>query len=291
MTTLGKQNTSLPRRSVLALVGALAACPASAMPVRAEAGLADLQVVDRGTGAPLQVWWRNGRTYVAGQPGSPYGLRVINRSPSRILVVLSVDGVNVVTGETAGFNQRGYVIAPFQSHDINGWRKSQSEIAAFDFAPQSRSYATRTGRPFDVGVIGIAVFKERVAPPPPIEALAPDPPPMAVIRPQRQAKAEARSAVEEIVVTGSRVPTDTAAAGSARQERLGTAHGAREHSNAVLVSFERASPQPDLVRRIEYDTYANLVLAGVIPRQSPANRHPRPFPAQNGFVPDPPGDR
>lgn len=286
MATMEKQNTSLQRRSVLTL--ALAACLAGAAPARAGTDLADLKVVDRGTGEPLQVWWRNGRAYVAGQPGSPYSLRVINRSPSRILVVLSVDGVNVVTGETAGFNQRGYVIAPFQSHDINGWRKSEREIATFDFAPQSRSYATRTGRPFDVGVIGIAVFKERVAPPP---APAPAPAPIAGASPRLQSRAELSSAAEEIVVTASRRPPDAAADGAGREERLGTAHGARERSNAVIVAFERASPQPDLVRSIEYDTYANLVVAGVIPRQQPSTRYPRPFPARNGYVPDPPADR
>jgi len=74
-------------------------------------------------------------------------------------------------------------------------------------------------------------------------------------------------------------------------EKLGTAHGAREWSMVYMVSFARATSYPQCVRQIEYDTYANLVASGVI-RPSPyAGRRPQPFPlnpGEAGFVPDPP---
>ncbi len=76
-----------------------------------------------------------------------------------------------------------------------------------------------------------------------------------------------------------------------RSEKLGTAHGAREWSVVSTTAFERATSDPQSVRQIEYDTYANLVAAGVIPRLIEAPRHPRPFPTnpgEPGYVPDPP---
>jgi hypothetical protein len=87
-------------------------------------------------------------------------VELYNRSRGRLLNVVSVDGVNVITGETAAFHQAGYVLAPGQRYDVNGWRKSRREIAAFEFTSLPRSYAARTGRPDDVGVIGVAVFRE-----------------------------------------------------------------------------------------------------------------------------------
>ena len=96
------------------------------------------------------------------RPGARYSLRVTNHTDGRVLVVMSVDGVNILTGETAGYGQRGYVFAPHESLDLTGWRKSRREVAAFTFAPLPQSYAARTGRPADVGVIGIAVFKEKI---------------------------------------------------------------------------------------------------------------------------------
>src|ERR1700742_221249 len=121
----------------------------------------DLKVVDRETGQVLPVWRRDGRQFVAGEQGARYGLRVINHTDGRVLVVMSVDGVNIYTGQTASYDQGGYILAPHESYDITGWRKSTSEVAAFSFSALSQSYAAETGRPGNVGVIGIAVFKER----------------------------------------------------------------------------------------------------------------------------------
>ena len=286
-------NSALRRGTVLA---AAIAAFALAGVARAYADPVDLQVIDRQTGQPLKLWRHDGRLFVAGQPGTNYSLRIVNNTDSRILVVMSVDGVNILTGETAGYGQRGYVFDPHDSGDLTGWRKNLSEVAAFTFAPLPQSYAARTGRPADVGVIGIAVFKERTVPPPvPIAPLfKPDwrsaPPPTAGLparaassgghpapRPRRPAPADATT-VSESIVTAQR-----------RDDKLGTAHGAIEASVTQEVPFERATSYPQFTRQIEYDTYDNLVVAGVIPHGG--EHRPRPFPARPdgaGFVPDPP---
>jgi hypothetical protein len=129
--------------------------------------LMQVGVVDRSTGAELPVYRHRGEYWVAGRPGARYAIRVRNAMGERIMAVMSVDGVNVVTGETAGVGQNGYVFGPRERSDITGWRKSDSQIAAFEFAAAGNSYASRTGRPDDVGVIGVAMFRERMPEPPP----------------------------------------------------------------------------------------------------------------------------
>src|SRR5688572_18023862 len=146
---------------------ALAALAASlALSAQAVGRLADLSIFDRSTGRELPVHWHEGRAYVVGKPGNEYQVVVRNRSGEDLLTVVSVDGVNVVNGETANPRQAGYLLEPWRETRIAGWRKSLAEIAAFYFTSLPDSYAGRTGRPNNVGVIGVAVFQRREPPPP-----------------------------------------------------------------------------------------------------------------------------
>jgi len=102
---------------------------------------------------------------VAGQPGRRCSAQVVNHTRGRVLAVISVDGVNVTSGETASSEQSGFALAPHHSHDIAGWRNSTDEIASFEIAALPDGWAARTGRPA-VGVIGMPVFRERSPPQP-----------------------------------------------------------------------------------------------------------------------------
>jgi hypothetical protein len=186
---------------------------------------------------------------------------VRNRGGGDLLAVVSVDGVNVVTGETAAASQSGYVIERGHALSIKGWRKSLEKVAAFYFTDLGDSYAARTGRPDNVGVIGVALFKRK---PEPVLELE-----------QPQNRGEAGTAADGAA---------RSAAPRAAEKSIGTGHGRSEASQARYVAFERESDTPNEVVVIHYDTYANLVARGVIP-QSP--RWPSPFPG--GFVSDPPG--
>jgi hypothetical protein len=265
---------------------------------RADADPVALTVVNRETGQTLRTWRHHGRLFVAGEPGARYGLRVTNHTDGRVLVVMSVDGVNILTGETADYGQRGYVLNPYGSTEVTGWRKSNSEVAAFAFAPLSQSYAARTGRPTDVGVIGMAVFRERVAEPPSmVEAPVPRP------EWREQARRGGLGDGARAVPAPSAMPAPPPSASRSSpadgllarrdEEKLGTAHGAREWSVVSETAFERATPFPWRIRRIEYDTYAHLLASGVIPPSPYAEYRPRPFPRHPdgaGFVPDPPDE-
>lgn len=240
----------------------------------AQAGsLADVTIVSRSTGERLQTWRHNGRLYVAGRPGDRYAIELRNNSRGRLLAVLSVDGVNAITGETAAGDQSGYVLGPWQRTEVLGWRKSMDDVAAFYFTALPDSYAARTGRPDNVGVIGVAVFREYVEPPRvqmlPAPAAAPFTPAGPLARsPAAESKAE--SSADYAGETRSR-----------SAERLGTGHGERLASSIDYVDFRRASDRPAMTMTVYYDSYANLVAQGVIP----GPRRPQAFPG--GFVPDP----
>jgi hypothetical protein len=139
---------------------------------RAHGSLVDLSVYDRTDGRHLPVYWHQGRAYVVGKPGNEYQVSVRSTLREELLAVVSVDGVNVVTGETADPRQSGYVLRPGSAYDILGWRKSLGETAAFYFTALADSYAARTGRPENVGVIGVAVFRKKREP----QAIAPPAP-------------------------------------------------------------------------------------------------------------------
>lgn len=139
------------------------ALAAASLQAHAIGRLADVTVTDRDSGQTLPIYAHRGEYWVAGQPGARYAIAVRNASDGRVLAVSSVDGVNVVSGETAAIGQSGYVLAAFDSYEITGWRKSNQEVAGFEFSNASNAYASRTGRPAHVGVIGVALFEEQVA--------------------------------------------------------------------------------------------------------------------------------
>jgi hypothetical protein len=233
-------------------------------------GLAEVTVVDRTDGRPLHVYYHQGKAWVVGKPGNEYSVRIRNRLGEDVLGVVSVDGVNVVSGETAAPQQGGYVVAPRSEFDVSGWRKNVGATAAFYFTALPDSYAARTGRPDNVGVIGVALFKrKRLEPPAEIAPIAP--------QSSRQAPAAAES-------SGAR-SDESLSSRAYRPEKLGTGHGRIENSQARYVDFERDTRYPQETVAIYYDSYRNLVARGVIREPSPRYPQPNPFP---GFVPDPP---
>src|SRR5258708_9213001 len=143
---------------------AISMVAASACEAQAARGLADVSIIDRDSGVVLDAHYHHGEYWVAGRPGGGYAIEIHNHLGERLRAVTSVDGVNVVSGEPAAWDQGGYVFSPGDRYQIRGWRKSDAEVAAFTFTDLANSYAARTGRPANVGVIGVAVFRERQPP-------------------------------------------------------------------------------------------------------------------------------
>ena len=270
------------KRTLAAALGVLASLGAAA----AQAGtLVDIAVVSRATGQRMPTWAHQGRLYVAGTPGEKYSVLVTNKTGARVLTVVSVDGINVITGETANPGQSGYVLDPWGSVDISGWRKSMSEVASFVFTALPDSYAARTDRPDNVGVIGVAVFREYRQPRPHPPVLQ-QPAPFSGLGSRAQEARESESGAARDAAGRAAAPSAEASvrAEPKLEEKLGTGHGEREASEVRWTQFRRASESPNELLSVYYDSRANLVARGII--RIPSRAEPNPFPGFR-FTPDP----
>ncbi len=262
-----------------ALIAALMLCGTAGQAL-AVGSVADVTIYDRAENRTLPVHYHAGRYYVVGKPGNEYQVNIRSNQPAEILTVISVDGVNAVSGETANWSQTGYVVSPYNSFGIKGWRKSLQRVAAFFFTELENSYAARTGRPDNVGVIGVAVFRRK---PEPAVGIYRD-----SDRRRNAPAGEAQSSAKEESAQGTTAdaaaPRASTGMPQPAEKSLGTGHGRSETSAVRYASFERASRTPDEVITIYYDSYRNLVAQGVI-KDTPRIARPNPFPGQ--FVPDP----
>jgi hypothetical protein len=279
-----------------ALAALVVSCDALAV-----GGIAQVTIIDRSSGVELTPHLYRGEYWVAGTPGANYAIEIRNRIGERILAVTSVDGVNVISGATAGWNQTGYVFDPGEDYQVIGWRKSDAEVAAFTFTASPNSYAERTGRPANVGVIGVAVFRERQPQAvyvPPVIAPAAEPPESAraskrqLMRPHQpteKSAAEGASRSDSAAAQTSTPPLHVPPV-AMTAPKLGTGHGEREVSYVNHTEFARLQPQPNEVIRIRYDSFDNLVAMGIVARPHPTLPAGNPFPASGAeqYVPDPP---
>lgn len=282
------------RRTALMLTALIVATACGQLSARP---LVDVDVIDRNTGAWLPEYLSRGQQWVPGVPGHRYSVRLTNTTGERVMVVLSVDGVNAISGETAGTQQAGYVLGPWQSTEIAGWRKSMHDVAQFYFTDLPDSYAARTGRPDNVGVIGVAVFRERRDPQPyyapPISRGENEYERDGRYRDQARNDQAGRSehkAAAPAPRSSAREAASADAYGGAQQS-IGTGHGDREWSPVNRTEFVRASRSPAQVSQLRYDDVHNLVAMGIMPQPYRYDRYsdrgPVAFP--NGFAADPPG--
>ena len=256
----------------------------AAGPLTRAAGGYELEVlVD---GAPAPTFFQRGETYVLGARGARYTLRITNHTGRRAEVVASVDGRDVVDGRAADFRtKRGYVVPAWGSVDIDGWRLSRAEVAAFRFSSVADSYAARTGAAREVGVIGAAVFPERFvperrAPPRPLELpytspRASEPPAdrWGDLSEDPGAGADGGHAAKRAegggppVASAPAAPAGESARGDAppaRRPGLGTEFGEAVGSSVREVAFARASAAtPAVILGARYDDRAGLVALGI----------------------------
>jgi hypothetical protein len=293
-------------------LGAIAcATPASGQALRHQGGGYEVTVLVDGVPAPTYV--HGGQTYVLGQQGLRYQLRVSNHTGRRIEAVVSVDGRDVIDGRPADFRtKRGYLVPAWGSVDIDGWRLSARQAAVFRFSSVADSYAARMGNAREVGVIGVAVFPERV--------YAPRPRPYEPTYPQypyddrdeyrgRRAEADApageSAAPSKSKDSSAAAPPATAEAESGRSRGpssrpgLGTEYGEATHSPIREVSFVRASAsRPSVVLGLRYNDRSGLMAVGIDldhgwgPDDTYLRQTANPFPVSNrGFSTPPPGWR
>jgi len=244
------------------------------------------------SGRALPTYYHRGTTYVEGHWGDRYSIRVSNHTGRRVEAVVTVDGRDVISGSEGDYRRsRGYVIAPWGSVLIEGFRTSWSGVAAFRFTDVGDSYAARMGSAAHVGVVGVAIFEERER-----------------VRSRRIPYADDRdlgtgyggySGTAKSAPAPSCEAEDSLASGaggSTRRARqgIGTGYGENTRSPASETTFvRRSSRRPDARLALYYDDRDGLVARGVIRRhyyrRDPVPE-PNPFPESPdpGFAPPPP---
>lgn len=263
------------RVPMLALTAALLACatPLSASARReapARAGPYALEVVGE-SGEVLPTFEHRGRIYVLGKLGRRYLLRVRNQSGSRIEVVASVDGRDVIDGRPASLDKRGYLVDAWSEVTIDGFRLHSEAVAAFRFSSVPRSYAAQMGDARDVGVIGVAVFAERAPRSPPQAYRSPYPSPSPGHAEAERDAGSARGAAPAPEASGSArsdsgvaaAPSPAPDARASRRPGLGTEFGEVHASHVDSVPFERARSRPETTLTLRYDDRQGLLALGI----------------------------
>jgi len=121
--------------------------------------------IENEDGEELPTFHHKGGIYIAGRKGERYNLRITNQTAERIEIVATVDGRDVISGEKGDVTNTGYVVRPFDDVLIKGFRQNHGQVAAFRFSSKGASYSARSGTSENVGVIGVAIFREKQDPP------------------------------------------------------------------------------------------------------------------------------
>lgn len=114
-------------------------------------------------GRPMRELAHEGRTYVESREGTEYSIRLTNNTGGRVLAVLSVDGVNTISGKPTSDDpsEAGYVLGAGESHVIKGYRVDENTAANFKFVKREGSYATEKAKGQGNGVIAVRVWEEK----------------------------------------------------------------------------------------------------------------------------------
>jgi hypothetical protein len=238
---------------------------------------------------PLPIYRVDGRDYLLGRHGDRYQIWLANRTDRRIEAVVSVDGRDVVSGREADYlEDRGYIIAPGEELRIEGFRKSLSGVAAFEFSDVSESYAARMGDASNVGIIGVAVFDEEEHAEPPAPIAGGDD----RDREERRAPGGGGGGPYPAAQKSAGAPIETE---DADEPGLGTRYGDEIGSAAEIVPFRRRDPERPLeMLGLYYEDRRGLERRGVVFEDSAGTIDPdgpNPFPGSprdGHFAPPPP---
>jgi hypothetical protein len=216
----------------------------------------------------------SGRYYLEAREGGSYAVRLANRTGERLGVVVTVDGLNAISGLRDEGRGRMYVLGPWEETVVRGWRSSLADVRRFTFVDERVSYAARSGKTNGrTGWIEVTAFRERRR-----SVYVPywPYPPRTDERSEegsadREAEAGARRsapAAEAQAPSGAPALKDGLSESvEGRPDRTypGTGWGAPAHDPAVVVSFD---PEAAAAERItlRYEYRSGLVALGILPR-------------------------
>jgi len=113
-------------------------------------------------GRSVKEYTHQGMSFIEARDGTNYTIKLKNNTGNRTMVVVSVDGLDVVSGKNAAETDTGYIIDAYDTIEIKGYRISDNDSAAFVFTGKGKSYVQNVkGDAQNCGVIGVRAFREK----------------------------------------------------------------------------------------------------------------------------------
>lgn len=230
--------------------------------------------------SPADEYSHKGKIWIEGRENSNYVIEITNHSRSRVMAVVSVDGISVVDGQPASFDSRGYVLEPRATVSIPGWLVNNQTAAQFTFSKMAESYASQSGQDGNQGVIGVAWFGEQEQ-----YRMVHDVMMLSARTPMNSSGNLYKSAINP----HAEMAGGSSMAASSVAPSMGTGFGEQQKFATHTTKFEKASSQPNQVSLIYYDSANNLVKRGIKLAERRTKSDPQAFPANPGYCAPPPG--
>jgi hypothetical protein len=236
-------------------------------------------------GVPLPTFNVSGETFaLVPETFGEYAVRIENAGNRDVLCVLSVDGLNAVSGDPAALAEGGgYVLGVSESIDVPGWRRGNERVAAFTFQPAEGSYAAQMGHgTANVGIVGCAAFLSARTPvvrrhPAYTKPWSPPGLPAQLLGGHTKGSAPRGMSCNCVEP-----------AGALQAAPLGTGYGHEMGHQVRTTSFHKAHHHPDQVVTVRYATRSWLDANGIVVPAFYTMSRPQAFPVESS-CPPPPG--
>jgi hypothetical protein len=122
-----------------------------------------LKILVNGKQIPIY-YDRFGNSWVEARKGTKFEIKITNEWWNRCLAIVSVDGLNVINAQhEVPEKSPGYIVNRWSSVTIPGWKINEDQARDFMFVEPNNTYASKIGGdPNNVGVIGLAVYDEKI---------------------------------------------------------------------------------------------------------------------------------
>ena len=243
--------------------------------------------------SPADEYLHNNAVWIEGREGSAYTINIRNNTYSKALFIVSVDGLDILKGEPAGLDSQGYVVNPYQSISIPGWKVDNQQAAEFFFSLKNDSYSKASNsNTANLGVIGAMVFSEadyyqplnrRIIPLTNNVNIKDDWPYNnnfgKVYKPRANNGFLQKGSLNSS--TSNAINISASSYNNAIEQEVGTGFGNPTNWQTTSVDFIRSNPNiPDAVLAIYYNSARNLNKMGIVlRRKNNYSYQPDPFPA------------
>lgn len=230
--------------------------------------ISDVDIIINGNKA--KKYFHEGNWYIEAKKNSIYSLRIHNYSPVRKEAVVSIDGIDAISGKDAVSTNSGYIISGYNHIDIKGFRISDTEVREFTFSDKEQAFSTKLAKHKGIsnpdhqfGVIGALLFNERAYYTTRTINTSTHP----YYNPSMDFSTGGGStftcSLNSSTVYGANFETKSSSASNTPEFDLGTKAGSKIGDSVIQVPFTRANTDPTQFL-IYYASRKALIDAGII---------------------------